>query len=212
MDRQRDVFPFWQYQSADDERVRDTHAALDGKVFPANSSFWQSHYPPWEFGCRCFVTPLSEDDVADLEKADAKKPPEARRVVKGANLEMAEKSGVLYSVAEGGVPRQLDVRSPREKFGGSGFYHNPGDLHLDFDGLQARYADTPEIWKTFESWSQGTSLGKGRGSVGIGSSASSRPRRRRTAGPIWKNSRKSARWAARRARCSSSRRTAAGSS
>lgn len=32
MDRQRDVFPFWQYQSADDERVRDTHAALDGKV------------------------------------------------------------------------------------------------------------------------------------------------------------------------------------
>lgn len=31
--------------------------------------------------------------------------------------------------------------------------------------MQARYADTPEIWKTFESWSQGTSLGKGRGSV-----------------------------------------------
>src|SRR5688572_21045220 len=30
MDRQRDVFPYWQYQSADDPRVRTSHAALDG--------------------------------------------------------------------------------------------------------------------------------------------------------------------------------------
>ncbi|WP_052361950.1 phage minor head protein [Geminisphaera colitermitum] len=167
MDRQHDVFPFWQYQSAEDERVRETHAALDGKIFPADSSFWNTHYPPWELNCRCSVVGLTKEDVDEIEAEDtkAKRPPEARRVVSGANLASAENNGVLYSVAEGGVPRQLDVRSPREKFGGSGFYHNPGDLHLDLDALKARYATTPEVWKTFEAWAGNTKLGKGRGSV-----------------------------------------------
>jgi SPP1 gp7 family putative phage head morphogenesis protein len=53
MDEQRDLFPFWQYLSMGDSHVRATHAALDGVVLPADSEFWTTHFPPWDWGCRC---------------------------------------------------------------------------------------------------------------------------------------------------------------
>jgi len=170
MDRQRDVFPYWQYQAAGDEHVRASHAALDGLVFPANSEFWKTHFPPWEFGCRCQVVPLSEDDVEEIRAEDAKKVPEARRVVEGDRLSLAEKQGMLITTrgGAGGVPAQIDVRSPRERSGGSGFYHNPGDLHVDLDALRASYSKTPEgaaAFGTFEQWARNTKLGPGRGTV-----------------------------------------------
>lgn len=170
MDRQRDVFPYWQYQAAGDEKMRDSHAALDGLVFPASSDFWKTHFPPWEFGCRCQVVPLSEDDVADLRAEDAKKVPQARRVMEGERLALAEKQGTLVTTrgGAGGVPAQVDVRSPREKSGGSGFYHNPGDLSVDLDQLRKTYSKTEEgkaAFGIFEIWAKNQSLGKGRGTV-----------------------------------------------
>ncbi len=170
MDRQRDVFPFWQYQAAGDDKMRPSHAALDGLVFPAGSDFWKTHSPPWEFGCRCQVVPLSEDDVGEIRAADAKKAPQARRILEGDRLKLAETQGTLITTkgGEGGIPAQVDVRSPREKSGGSGFYHNPGDLKVDLEALRATYTRTPEgaaAFGAFEQWAKNTKLGPGRGTV-----------------------------------------------
>ena len=170
MDRQRDVFPYWQYQAAGDEKVRASHAALDGLIFPASSDFWKTHFPPWEFGCRCQVVPLSEDDVDEIRAEDAKKVPQARRVLEGERLKLAETQGTLVTTSGGpnGIPAQVDVRSPREKSGGSGFYHNPGDLHVDLDALRATYSKTPEgtaAFGVFEQWAKQQKLGKGKGTV-----------------------------------------------
>lgn len=155
LDRQRDVFPAWQYQSAEDGRVRPAHAALDGLVVPADSPFWQTHFPPWEFGCRCQVVPLSGDDVADIERTDAKRVPEARRVLSGDRLREAE-SGRLLTAGPGDVPAYIDVRSPRERQGGSGFHHFPGDLSVSLDDLRGRY--DAQTWATFEQWARGTEV------------------------------------------------------
>jgi len=38
---QRDVFPFWQYKTHGDGRVRPSHAALNGKILPAGHPVWQ---------------------------------------------------------------------------------------------------------------------------------------------------------------------------
>lgn len=170
MDRQRDVFPHWMYQASGDEKVRASHAALDGLVFPANSDFWKTHFPPWEFGCRCQCIPLSEDDVKDLRAEDAKRKPEARRVMEGERLKLAETTGTLLTTAGGpeGIPASIDIRSPREKSGGSGFYHNPGDLHVDLATLKASYSKTADgaaAFAVFEQWATKQSLGKGRGTV-----------------------------------------------
>lgn len=160
MQRQTDVFPWWEYDTADDEHVRSTHAALDGKIFPANAEFWKNHFPPWEWGCRCNIIARSADDVAEIETADAKKIPEARRVVKGDRLTLAEKNGVLMA-EENGIPRAIDIRSPREKAGGSGYSFDPSVLEVSLDDLKARYVDQPETWQTFETWAKRQALDVG---------------------------------------------------
>jgi SPP1 gp7 family putative phage head morphogenesis protein len=57
------TFGYRRYNSLDDSRVRPEHAALDGKVFAANDAFWARFSPPWDYGCRCFVTALTEGQV-----------------------------------------------------------------------------------------------------------------------------------------------------
>ncbi|MEI6062194.1 MAG: phage minor head protein [Bacteroidota bacterium] len=42
-----------QYRTAKDDRVRDTHAAMDGTTLPVEDEFWNSYYPPNGWRCRC---------------------------------------------------------------------------------------------------------------------------------------------------------------
>lgn len=50
-------FPYWQYVTAGDERVRDSHKALDGKIFKTQDA---QYYPPVGFNCRCKARPISK--------------------------------------------------------------------------------------------------------------------------------------------------------
>jgi SPP1 gp7 family putative phage head morphogenesis protein len=52
-----DDFPFWEYHGVLDDRERPSHRALEGIIQRADNSFWTSHYPPWEFNCRCSAIP-----------------------------------------------------------------------------------------------------------------------------------------------------------
>lgn len=48
----RDI-PFLMYQTVGDNAVRQSHAELDGIVRKINDVFWNTHYPPNGYGCRC---------------------------------------------------------------------------------------------------------------------------------------------------------------
>lgn len=55
--------PFLQYRTAGDSRVRPQHRAWNGLVYNIDDAFWQTHYPPNGWGCRCTVRSYSQGDL-----------------------------------------------------------------------------------------------------------------------------------------------------
>ena len=45
--------PNLKYQTVGDDHVRASHQLLDGIIRPINDEFWNTHYPPNGWGCRC---------------------------------------------------------------------------------------------------------------------------------------------------------------
>jgi SPP1 gp7 family putative phage head morphogenesis protein len=64
-----DLYPFWRYDTAGDDRVRDSHAALDGKVFSITDPEALRFYPPNGYNCRCVAVPTDEGGASSLEDA-----------------------------------------------------------------------------------------------------------------------------------------------
>lgn len=68
---------FLQYRTVGDDRVRQEHAALEGTTLPVEHPFWDTHYPPNGWNCRCNVVQVrksrypatSEDELIDRKKA-----------------------------------------------------------------------------------------------------------------------------------------------
>lgn len=51
------LYPYWQYKTVGDSRVRAEHAALDGVILRHDDPLWDEIYPPNGYGCRCTVEP-----------------------------------------------------------------------------------------------------------------------------------------------------------
>lgn len=64
-----DEMPLFVYRTMRDDRVRDSHAALNGVALPKNHQFWQDHYPPNGWRCRCQAIEADAAYIAKLEKA-----------------------------------------------------------------------------------------------------------------------------------------------
>lgn len=155
MSRQADVFPYWQYLSLGDEKVRPAHQALDGIVAPASSPFWTDHSPPWQWGCRCRKVALLPDEVDEIRAEDASALPEAQRVIEGTALERLERGSL-----DRGPTNQVDLRTDVQRGNLRGYHFDPGSLALDPEALRDRY--DPATWAEFERAAKANKLPDGR--------------------------------------------------
>jgi len=55
--------PYLRYMAVLDGRTRQQHRTWHGTVLPIDHPFWQTHYPPNGWRCRCMVQQLSERDL-----------------------------------------------------------------------------------------------------------------------------------------------------
>ena len=123
--------PFVMYRTMRDERVRASHRAWDSLVLPVEHPFWQQHYPPNGWRCRCTAFALSERDIAERiaagEPIKRTAPPE--QLVDYVN----PRSGEVVKVPAGVDP---------------GFGYNPGQVRpQQLANLQRTALDTarPEL-------------------------------------------------------------------
>lgn len=80
-----EFYPHLKFTTSHDERVRESHAALDGAVYPVGHPFWDSHTPPLDWRCRCTVIqtdePASSRDSLPARKGFGHNPYKTKRLV-----------------------------------------------------------------------------------------------------------------------------------
>lgn len=60
-----------QIRTANDDKVRASHAALHNLTLPQNDPFWKKTWTPFDWGCRCRIIQVLKDkyEVSDKEEA-----------------------------------------------------------------------------------------------------------------------------------------------
>lgn len=70
--------PFLRYVGILDDRIRPQHRSWHDTVLPVDDPWWQTHFPPNGWGCRCDVQSLSQ---RDLDRRGFRVQPEAPPMV-----------------------------------------------------------------------------------------------------------------------------------
>ncbi|MEY2689721.1 MAG: hypothetical protein RL375_3920 [Pseudomonadota bacterium] len=111
---QRSRMPYLVYRTMRDERVRASHKPWDNVVLPKGHPWWDTHYPPNGWRCRCTAFAVDEKGLQALRDSGAKvttEPPPTTWV------EFENKSTGQVER----VPRGIDP----------GFAYNPGKVHVE---------------------------------------------------------------------------------
>ena len=59
----KDTHPYWQYKLGDSKNHRQEHWDVRDKVLTADDEWWDKNYPPNDWGCRCYVTALTQGQL-----------------------------------------------------------------------------------------------------------------------------------------------------
>ncbi len=62
----KDLFPFYRYVTAGDDRVRPSHAKWHGFTSRSDDPIWPTINPPSDFNCRCDKIPVDRWEAEEL--------------------------------------------------------------------------------------------------------------------------------------------------
>jgi SPP1 gp7 family putative phage head morphogenesis protein len=58
------------YVTAGDDRVREEHAMLEGATYPIDHEFWDTYFPPNDWGCRCDTSPAVGSEAVPIAHSE----------------------------------------------------------------------------------------------------------------------------------------------
>lgn len=139
--------PLLQYRTMEDERVRETHQALNRITRPVSDNFWKTYYPPNGWNCRCTVVQTTSNKKSsdqDTNRAMADVTPQ-----KGFGVNLAEEGFVFAknSAYYTGLPADQDKahlsiqRATMEKYAkehlvGNKFPSPIGEISINMTGIK----------------------------------------------------------------------------
>jgi len=124
---------YLRYETQGDGKVRPEHAALDGVILPKSDPFWQTHYPPWDWGCRCIAIEMEDAEVAQIRAQESDLPADRRTVLSDSQRAALSGSG---RIARDG--RSFFVGLPS---GEKAYSWQPGQAQMPLDAVMDRYDD-----------------------------------------------------------------------
>jgi hypothetical protein len=72
-----DLHPYLMYRIGPSVKHRQEHASWDGLVLPKTDPFWDSHFPPKGWGCKCYTRAVTESQRKKYEAEGIPVPPRA---------------------------------------------------------------------------------------------------------------------------------------
>jgi SPP1 gp7 family putative phage head morphogenesis protein len=114
--------PYWQYIAVMDSRTRPAHSALNGKVFRFDDVFWDTHFPPCGFRCRCRTRAYTAQQVKD----------KGLTVESGKNNMVWEDKKISGDITRP-VAGYRDPKTGKITFTDPGWSSNPGKEHWKID-------------------------------------------------------------------------------
>lgn len=109
--RNKKAFPLLRYVSVRDGRERPEHHAWHNTVLPVDDAWWETHYPPCDWGCRCRAVPLNQRMLDRKKLSVTDKPPHF-----GTRQSINKRTGEIRTI-ERGI--------------GAGWDYNPGKAALE---------------------------------------------------------------------------------
>lgn len=68
MQEVKDTRPYWMYRPSSSREPRADHRGWYYTVLPADDPWWDTHYPPNDWGCKCGVTNHSGREIERMKK------------------------------------------------------------------------------------------------------------------------------------------------
>ena len=72
-----DLHPYLMYRIGPSVKHRQDHESWDGLILPKNDPFWDSHFPPNGWGCKCYTRAVTESQRKKYETEGIPVPPRA---------------------------------------------------------------------------------------------------------------------------------------
>ncbi|MBV6480218.1 MAG: hypothetical protein HGGPFJEG_03071 [Ignavibacteria bacterium] len=89
------------YKTRKDNKVRTEHRSLDDKIYYLDDPIWKLIWCPNGFGCRCYVKPLTQNEITGKEVENPLRTDEdEKKIIKDAGIskDFARNSGLTHSI------------------------------------------------------------------------------------------------------------------